>query len=220
MRRAMLVWAVVLFLIVGFVAYRNYDGAQRVVGLDQLVAQASASAEEKRVAPEFQYLVTGPEPADGMFWHGVQNFLAHPLTSGDLDEARPESTRFIAPVAIVDLDRKRFDAAQARLPANVRAPNVKTARTLVFVRCYTTKEDVHYVTHRGPTFDPAAYSRHCNTVAFDMKAQGEPVLLAVRGFGEGPPDSINRLDPRNWLGVIAAEPVGQISNFVEDTLES
>ena len=189
---------VVIAVIVGLIGYRLYYGYQRMAGLDGLVARAKAAAAAGRVAPALKAAMAGADQTTDV-GQAVSGFLAQPLTQ-DLAPTVPAQTRsFSAPIAIVDLDGRRIDPTQGRLPWGVRAHGVATAKTLVFVRCFKTKV--------GDYGFQGAFDRTCDLVGFDMQAEGGPTILAVASFEE-PPQSINSAEIWHAFGDVVPPPAG------------
>jgi hypothetical protein len=198
---------VVIAVIIGLIGYRIYYGYQRMSGLDGLVAQARAAAAAGRIAPALKTAMAGDDQTTDL-GQAVSGFLAQKLTE-DLAPNTPVQTRsFSAPIAIVDLDHRRIDATQGRLPWGVRAHGVASARTLVFVRCLKTKV--------GDYGFQGAFRLTCDLVGFDMQAAGGPTVLAVASFGKEPPQSISSLEIWHAFGdVVPPRPVYEMAGFVK-----
>jgi hypothetical protein len=201
-------WTVIV-VIVGLIGYRIYYGHQRMAGLDGLVAEARTAAAAGRIAPVLK--ATPPDPdQDADVGKFVSGFFGQPAVL-DTTPSTPAAAKFSAPIAIVDLDRRRIDPTQGRLPWGVRAHGVASARTLVFVRCFKTKI--------GDYGFQGAFQLTCDMVGFDMQAPGGPTLLAITSFEKDPPQSINSLEFWHAFGdVVPPRPVYEMAGFVKSQL--
>jgi hypothetical protein len=198
---------VVIAVIVGLIGYRLYYGYQRMVGLDGLVARAKAAAAAGRVGPALKATEAGANETIDI-GQAVSAFLAQPLAKDLLLSVPDQPKSFSAPIAIVDLDGRRIDPTQGRLPWGVRAHGVASARTLVFVRCFKTKV--------GDYGLQGAFSRTCDLVGFDMQTAGGPTILAIASFEKEPPQSINSAEIWHAFGdVVPPRPVYEMAGFVK-----
>jgi hypothetical protein len=143
----------------------------------------------------------------------VGGFLAARQTHHTLPFTPYEPGAFKAPIAIVNLDARGIDDTQGRLPANVRAPDVRSARTLVFVRCFKGEKVGDYGWLQG------AYKRTCDLIGFDMKTPGGPTMLAATSIDKDPPSSISSAEI--WYAfhdVVPSRPVGAMASYVKAEL--
>jgi hypothetical protein len=198
---------VVIAVILGLIGFRIYYGHQRMSGLDGLVTRTRTAAAAERVAPALKAAMANAEQTTDV-GQAVAGLLAQPLTQEVLLSVPDQPKLFNAPIAIVDLDARRIDATQGRLPWGVRAHGVASARTLVFVRCFKTKV--------GDYGFQGAFSRTCDLVGFDMQAPGGPMIQAVASFEKEPPQSISSLEFWHAFGDVAPpRPVYEMAGFVK-----
>jgi len=206
--------AAALVAIVGFFGYRIYDGYQRMIGLDDLLASARAGAAAERMSPSLSADLAGVDQA-APFGKTVSGFLAAPLTRDVFPSGPSEPNRFKAPVAVVDLDGRKIDQTQGRLPASARARDIRSARTLVFVRCFKGDKVGEYGFLQG------AYRRNCDLIGFDMKTPGGPTMLAATNFQEEPPESVSTAEIwRAFHDVVADRPASAMALYITDNLAS
>lgn len=203
-------WPILILIIIGaagWMGYRAYSSQQQMAGLSQLVLQAAAAARAQQMAPALKDTATGATPPPE-FGEAVSGFLSAKMTT-DIPVFSTASNTFKAPLAIVDLDKPSIDETQERLPSSVRAPDVASAETLVFVRCFKRKVG-EYGWLQG------AYKRSCTLVGFDMKAPGGPKMLASNSFDREPPRTVSTAE--FWYAfhdVVAPRPVSNLAWFVK-----
>ena len=109
----------------------------------------------------------------------------------------------------------KVDATQGRISAHARAPNVRAARTMVFVRCFKGDKVGDYGWLQG------AYKRTCDVVGFDMSALGGPTILATTSVDKEPPTTISSAEI--WYAfhdVVPSRPVDAIASYVKGELGS
>ena len=198
---------VIVIGMAGWIGYRIYADHQRVVGLPELVSRASTAARAEQMSPALKEAVSGTtNPLE--LGEAVNGLLTGPLTH-DISVFPTPSNTFKAPIAVVDLDKRSIDETQGRLPAKVRARDIASAQTVVFVRCFQKKIG-EYGWLQG------AYRRTCDLVGFDMKAQGGPLMLASASFDREPPKNVSTAE--FWYAfhdVVAARPVSNMAWFVK-----
>lgn len=111
------------------------------------------------------------------------------------------------PLAIVDLDHKRFDSIMHSLPATLLSSSLNAASTIVFTRCSKSE-----VGRYGYIFPHAAYRRDCGLLFVSQKGSSEMQILGIMSFSALPPAKI---DPRFTFGdVVPDRPESQMQDYI------
>lgn len=117
------------------------------------------------------------------------------------------AAKFGKPLAIVDLDHKRFDSIMRSLPAALLSPNLNSASTIVFTRCSKSE-----VGRYGYIFQHAAYREDCGLLFVSQKGDSEMQILGIMSFSALPPAKI---DPRFTFGdVVPDRPESQMQDYI------
>lgn len=111
------------------------------------------------------------------------------------------------PLAVVDLDRKRFDAINSRLPVPLLAPNVSAASTIVFTHCTTAK-----VGSYGFIFPQGAYRRDCGLLFVAQDGPSGMRILGITTYSRWPPKSAS--GRFSFGDVVADRPIFEMQNYI------
>ncbi len=136
----------------------------------------------------------------------VRDFLdGKPVTqcSNALEPAAP----LVKPLAVVDLDHKRFDSVIRSLPAALLSPNLNAASTIVFTHC-SKSEAGRY----GYILTHVAYRQDCGLLFVGQNGSSEMRILGIRSFSAFPPEKI---DARFTFGdVVPDRPESQMQDYI------
>jgi hypothetical protein len=106
-----------------------------------------------------------------------------PVCSRSLEPAAP----LPKPLAIVDLDSKRFDSITRDLPRALIAPSLAAAATIVFTHCSKSE-----VGRYGYILTHVAYRRDCRLLFVGQDGSSEMQILGIMSFWAMPPGKIDR----------------------------
>jgi hypothetical protein len=111
------------------------------------------------------------------------------------------------PLAIVDLDSKRFDSiTRDFLPALI-SPSLTAASTIVFTHCSKSE-----VGRYGYILTHVAYRRDCSLVFVGQNGSSEMQILGIMSFSAFPPEKI---DARFTFGdVVPDRPESQMQDYI------
>jgi hypothetical protein len=111
------------------------------------------------------------------------------------------------PLAIVDLDSKRFDSITRYLPPALISPSLNAASTIVLSHC--SKSDVG---RYGYIFPHTAYRQNCSLVFVSQNGSSEMRILGLMSFWALPP---GKIDARFTFGdVVADRPEDQMQDYI------
>jgi hypothetical protein len=111
------------------------------------------------------------------------------------------------PLAIVDLDSKRFDSITRDLPPALISPSLSTASTIVFTHCSKSK-----IGRYGYIIPHAAYRRDCSLLFVGQNGASETQILGIMSFSALPP---GKIDARFTFGdVVADRPDSQMQDYI------
>jgi hypothetical protein len=111
------------------------------------------------------------------------------------------------PLAIVDLDSKRFDSITRDLPLALISPSLTAASTIVFTHCSKSE-----VGRYGYILTHVAYRRDCSLVFVGQNGSSEMQILGIMSFSALPPEKI---DARFTFGdVVPDRPESQMQDYI------
>jgi hypothetical protein len=182
----------------------------RVENLEAYAARVQEAATANRLAGPFKTDANARYHDPNNLAQDVKEFFA----AGPWRNFAPGagSAMFAAPVAVVDLDRQRYDEIRNDLPDGTRADTLEAARTIAFIRRYKTKTGSY-----GYILSHDAYKLDWNLLAVDMGAPTGPTILSVMWFDSHLPEKI---DPRfKWFGDVVADRPANLSYYVVKSVE-
>lgn len=111
------------------------------------------------------------------------------------------------PLAVVNLDSKRFDPITRDLPSVLISSSLNTASTIVFTHCSKAE-----VGHYGYIFTHTAYRQDCSLLFVGQNGASEMQILGIMSFWSLPP---GKIDARFTFGdVVADRPESQMQDYI------
>jgi hypothetical protein len=200
-----LIGGAVLSYLVGFGFYLLPSGGGEIEDFDKLIARVADAAKSGHVAAGIANetcQASIPLHIDGL----VPNFLdGKPMTpcSNALEPAAPLGK----PLAVVDLDHKRFDSITRSLPAALLSPSLNAASTIVLTHCSKSE-----VGRYGYILTHTAYRQDCGLLIVSQSGSSEMQILGIQSFSALPP---GKIDARFTFGdVVADRPEFQMQDYI------
>lgn len=176
-----------------------------VEGLDRLVARVAEAARSGHFAAglETQKCQASIPLRIGALVLDVLDGKPALVCARSLEPAAP----LRKPLAIVDLDSKRFDSITRDLPPAIIAPSLTAASTIVFTHCSKSE-----VGRYGYILTHVAYRRDCRLLFVGQADSSELQILGMMSFSALPPEKI---DARFTFGdVVPDRPEDQMQDYI------
>ena len=112
------------------------------------------------------------------------------------------------PLAVIDLDSRRFDSITRDLPPALVAPSPAAASTIVFTHCSKSE-----VGRYGYILTHVAFRRDCDLLFVGQNAASEMQILGIMSFWAVPP---GKIDARFTFGdVVPDRPESQMQDYLD-----
>lgn len=181
------------------------SGGGKVEDFDKLVARVADAAQSGHVAAGVanEHCQAGIPLRIGDLVRDYLDGKPVMLCSNALQPAAPLGK----PLAVVDLDHKRFDPIMRSLPSALLAPNLDAASTIIFTHCSKSE-----IGRYGYILTHVAYRQDCGLLFVGQNGSSAMQILGIRSFSALPP---GKIDPRFTFGdVVADRPESQMQDYI------
>jgi hypothetical protein len=184
-----------------FLAYQAFRdpslAGDKIEDFDQLIARVDSAVAAGRVAPHL--VVPTCQASEPLHIGALALNVAHGKEVLECISELWPGGPLRGPLAIVDVDARRFDAMTSRMPPALQAASLQAAGTIALAHCGKKK-----VGSYGFIFTHDALAQVCNLLLLGQEGSGQLRVLGVSYFYYGPPQKI---DERFTFGdVVASRP--------------